>query len=170
MTQRRGKASSRAVMKERAVKVYKHIIHGLMPLEIAKVESLGIDTVYYLIQEGGRILGGELVMVSKHGLLSEFVLGCRERRKHLWLQYGTTQDPLGTVKVGIMRQLLEEDHWLIDLAERMKLVEPKIVKVEHGGGIEVRHQFFTDIIRRSKHEDAIAAHHEPGGNGRPQIN
>lgn len=159
--------STREQTREKAVKIYRHLIHGFMPADIVKVEGLPEKQVYWYIQEGGRILGGELQLVTQSGLYRELVLSSRERRKQGWLLFGTaTQE---TVKASVLKSLIAEDQHLIDLAERMKLVEPKIVKVEHGGGIDVRHQFFADIIARSRHTDALIPH-DPSGNGRVLAN
>ncbi len=163
--------STRAVVRDKAIKIYRHLIHGLMPADIMNVEGLPAEQVYWYIQEGGRILGGELALITSSGLLKEMVLNSRERRKQGWMLYATAKQE--AVKTSILRTLVVEDQHLIDLAERMKLVEPKTTRVEHSGGIDVRHQFFVDIILRSRQVDAIAptteTHGHGNGHGHPRI-
>ena len=134
-----------------------------MPQDIVKVESLPERQVYWLIQEGGRILGGELEQIAQTGLLRELLLSCRERRKHAWLLFQSAT--MEVVKASMLKQLMAEDQHMIDLAERMKVLEPKPTYVQHSGKVDTTP---TQIIiirdKRAVEEDAVAS---GNGNGNP---
>ncbi len=99
---------------DRAIKAYRYVIRGIAVAEIAKIEQIPLRTVYWLIHEGGRLLGGELKMLAETGLLRELVLHHQERKRELWMLYSTTRQD--RVKVTCLALLAEEDVHLLDLA------------------------------------------------------
>ena len=92
------------------------------------MEGGRLDQVYWYIQEGGRILSGDLKRLTEAGLLRELFLHHKERKKELWLLYSSAK--YDAVKVSCLRQLAEEDDRALDLAERLGIIEQKVVKLE----------------------------------------
>jgi len=115
-------------VRERAVKIYRYVLRGLRGSDIAKLENLPVRTVNWYIEEGGRLLGGELKLMVKRGLLREFLLHCHERKKELWFNYTAAKSVKDRVRC--LQQLAEEDRTALDLAERMKLIEQKSTKFD----------------------------------------
>ncbi|MBI4227721.1 MAG: hypothetical protein HY600_05585 [Candidatus Omnitrophica bacterium] len=110
-------------VRERAIRVYRYVIRGFNASEIAKLEGLSLRQAYWYVEEGGRILGGDLKRMAQRGILRELFAAHQERKKELWLTYSSTRQ--GAVKVSCMNRLAEEDKWLVDLAERLKLIDQK---------------------------------------------
>jgi len=96
--------------------------------EIAQIEGIPRRTVYWLIQEGGRILGGHLKVLTQAGLYRELFLHHRERTKELWFLFSRTKQD--HVKVACLVQLAQEDQRLLHLAERMGMIEQRPVTLE----------------------------------------
>ena len=117
------KHAPRQELRDRAIKAYRYLIRGIAVAEIAKIEQIPLRTVYWLIHEGGRLLGGELKTLTETGLLRELVLHHQERKKELWLLFSTTRQD--RVKIACLAQLVEEDVYLLDLAERMGIISQK---------------------------------------------
>ena len=115
-------------VRERAVKIYRYVLRGLRGSDIAKLENLPVRTVNWYLEEGGRILGGELKFMVKRGLLREFLLHCQERKKELWFNYSASKSVKDRVRC--LQQLAEEDRTALDLAERMRLIEQKAYKLD----------------------------------------
>ncbi|GEM_PF-2155798 len=126
------KVSKQEEVKERAAKIYRYVIRGMTATEIAKIEGLELRKAYWYIEEGGRILGGEIKLLTKRGVLKELFLHHRERTKELWFTYARTK--LDMVKARCLEQLAAEDDRLLDLAERLKLIEQKSLKVDSDAG------------------------------------
>ncbi len=110
------KRTPRQEVRDRAIKTYRYLIRGITASEIAKIEQIPLRTVYWLIHEGGRLLGGELKTLAETGLLRELVLHHQERKKELWMLFSTTRQD--RVKIACLAQLAEEDVHLLNLAER----------------------------------------------------
>jgi len=115
-------------VRERAAKIYRYVIRGVTASEIAKLEGLQLRKVYWYIEEGGRLLGGELKLLAKRGILRELFLRHQERAKELWFTY--TRTKLDMVKVRCLEDLAAEDDRLLDLAERLKLIDQKAAKFD----------------------------------------
>lgn len=115
-------------VRERAVKIYRYVLRGLRGSDIAKLENLPVRTVNWYIEEGGRLLGGELKLMVKRGLLREFLLHCHERKKELWFNYTSAKSVKDRVRC--LQQLAEEDRTALDLAERMRLIDQKAYKLD----------------------------------------
>ena len=113
---------------ERAIKVYRYAIRGVAAPEIAQLEGIPRRTAYWLLQEGGRILGGQLKQLTQEGLYRELFLHHRERRKELWFLFSRTKQD--HVKVACLSHLAEEDERLLHLAERMGIIDQKMAKRE----------------------------------------
>jgi len=110
-------------LKEKAIKVYRYLIRGFRPAEIGQIEKIPRSTLYWLIQEGGRILGGDLKTITSEGLYLELFLHHRERKKELWLLFASARRE--AAKVACLARLAEEDATALDLAERMKIIPVK---------------------------------------------
>ncbi len=122
------KRNPRQELTERAIRAYRYAIRGITAPEIAQLEGIPRRTVYWLLQEGGRILGGHLKTLTQAGLYRELFLHHRERTKELWFLFSRTKQD--HVKVACLVQLAEEDERLLHLAERMGIIGQWPVKLE----------------------------------------
>lgn len=114
-------AATHEAVKARAIKVYTHLIRGLRPVEIGQLEKLPHSTVYWLIQEGGRLLGGDLTRLAKSGLLREMFIKSQYRERTLWATHATATKP--REKLQAIEQLRAEALFQLNLAERLHLVD-----------------------------------------------
>ena len=85
------KREPRQELRDRAIKGYRYLLRGVAASEIAQIEKIPLRTIYWLIQEGGRLLGGELKTLTETGLLREPFVHHQERKKELWFLYSTTR-------------------------------------------------------------------------------
>ena len=133
-------------VRDRAVKVYRYVIRGFSPSEIGKLEGLPLKQVYWLIEEGGRIIGGDLKLLAKRGILKELFASHQERKKEFWLTYRSTRQ--GAIRVSCLARLSEEDKWFVELAERLGLIEPEEKKLD----ISLEHRIYDrdGLISRLK--------------------
>ncbi len=115
--------ATREAVKARAIKVYTHLIRGLRPQEIGQLEKLPHSTVYWLIQEGGRLLGGDLTRLAKSGILREMFIKSQYRERNFWTIHATATKP--KEKLQALEQLREEALFQLNLAERLHLVDEK---------------------------------------------
>jgi hypothetical protein len=132
-------------VRERAIKVYRYVIRGIRAPEIARLENLPHRQVNWYIEEGGRILGGELRLLAKRGILRELFYQYQEIRKELWFTYSSAK----TVRerAVCLRQLVELGDRFLDLAERLGLVTQKPLLLEG-------HLSWSDIVALANQDDA----------------
>ncbi len=136
-------------LKDRAVRVFRYVIRRLKPFEIARIEKIPRRTVFWLIQEGGRILGGDLKRITEEGLYRELFFHHDERKRELWLLYSSARKE--TAKVACLARLAEEDRVVLDLAERMKIIEAKPQESRMDISLEHRIDYDKDgLISRLK--------------------
>ena len=100
--------------RERAARVYRQLVRGLTPSEIAQAEGLPLRTTYWLLKHGGRVLGGQLEVLVSSGLVKLLLASQLERRRELWSLLASTQQD--AVKVSCLARLSEEDDRLLALA------------------------------------------------------
>ena len=116
-------AQAKEALREKAVKVYRYVIRGVRVPDIAQLENLPRRTVYWLVEEGGRILGGELKFLAKKGLLRDLFFNYQERRREYWFNYSSAKSIKD--KLNCLGQIREEDRFALNLAERLGFIEQK---------------------------------------------
>ena len=138
-------------VRERAVRTYRSLIRGLTPTEIAKLEGLPLRTVYWYLEQGGRILGGQLRALTEAGLIQMLFLSHLERKRHLWALYQTTNQ--ASAKVACLGRLADEDERLLILVDRMRL---GTVKEPEGGPVEGLVRALKEVLTfEQRHQVAV---------------
>lgn len=127
--------TSKKDVREKAIKIYRYVARGISTSDIAVAEGIPERTVRWLIQEGGRILGGELKRLTKEGLIREMFLAHRERKRQLWALFSSAKRE--QTKIAALARLMEEDELCMDLVERFNLLEdigdlPEVIKKRLG--------------------------------------
>lgn len=83
-----------------------------------------LRTTYWLMQEGGRILGADIAGLTKDGVLRDLVVSHRERKKEIWFLFSApTASP--AFKLTCLGQLGDEDDRFLGFMERLGLVAGK---------------------------------------------
>ena len=108
--------------KAKALVIYRHLVRGFQPGEIAQAEGLRLRLVHYYIQEGGRILDGEFAHLTKASILREMWSNHQERKLQLWTLYAKTANGMG--KVACLKLLADEDERLEHIGLRMGILDP----------------------------------------------
>ncbi|MBI4430101.1 MAG: hypothetical protein HY587_00105 [Candidatus Omnitrophica bacterium] len=127
--------TSKKDLKEKAMKIYRYIIRGISTRDIADAEGIPERTIQWLIREGGRILGGDLKLLTKEGVIREMFLAHKERKRQLWSLFSSAKRE--QTKIAALARLMEEDELCMDLVERFNLLEdigdlPEVIKKRLG--------------------------------------
>ncbi len=117
-----------ALATQKAMQVYRLFVRGWDTREIAQGQGIPLRTVQWLLQESGRITDGQIAQLTKSGVLRELFEHHRERKRTLWNLYTTAK--MEAVRVACLKQLAEEDDRMLDLAERLGVIDQKTVKWE----------------------------------------
>ena len=130
---------------KRAAIVYRQLVRGLTPPEIAESEGIPVRTVYWLIKEGNRVLGGQFEILVSTGLVKLLFANQQERRRELWALFTSTQQD--AVQVSCLARLAEEDDRLLALARGMGVrIEPP----PSGGAVEDLLQLLDGVLSFSE--------------------
>ena len=126
---------AKKALKEKTIKIYRYVIRGISAREIAEIEGIPERTVRWLIQEGGRILGGELKRLTRAGIIHEMFIAHKERKRQFWAIFSSAKHE--QTKIAALTRLMLEDELCMDLVERFNLLEdigdlPAVIKKRLG--------------------------------------